>query len=205
MIKSASRSSLVEDVKYNSMSAGVVPSSEYLIESRVLDTAVTQVTFNNLDQFAGIYKHLQVVISARSDRADAGTDNLRVFINSNTTNTSYASHVLVGTGSTVNSGADIGDTLFTNIIGATTAALGPANAFYANIIDILDAFSTTKNKTLRSLSGNEAPDAGGRARAIELRSLLFMSTNAISSLQFDQRFGSNFVAGSRFSIYGVTA
>ena len=48
MIKSASRSSLVEDVKYTSMSAGVVPSSEYLIESRVLDTAVPSITFDNL-------------------------------------------------------------------------------------------------------------------------------------------------------------
>ena len=105
MIKSASRSSITNDQKYRSMLAGAVPSNEYLIESRVLDTAVTQVTFNNLDQFAGVYKHLQIVSTERQSNAVSESRGVLSINGSNGVRT----HYLVGTGTTVVSISESGD------------------------------------------------------------------------------------------------
>ena len=98
MIKSAAQSSLLNDTRYTSMSAGVVPSSEYLIESRVLDTAVSAITFDNLAQYAGVYRHLQVVMIARVDQSTA-RDLLITF--NGVGGTSYSGHRLLGNGSSV--------------------------------------------------------------------------------------------------------
>jgi hypothetical protein len=127
-----------------------------------------------------------------------------MILNANTTNTSYAAHALVGTGAVVGSGSDTGDSVFTSAIGQLAAAGSNASIYYPTVIDILDPYSTTKNKTVRGITGTEAPDVGGnRARAIELKSMLFISTSSITSIQLDQALGTNFVAGSRFSLYGI--
>lgn len=190
MIKSASRSSITNDQKYRSMSAGTVPSSEYLIETRVLDTAVPSVTFDNLSQYAGIYKHLQICLIARIDNVNTARWKLMTF--NGVGGTSYSSHGLVGNGSTIVS---------QNEISASSMKIGFTDGaqFTAAIIDILDPFNTSKNTTVRSLVG-----ASGFAKEIQLRSGLFISTASISSITITAAV-ENFVAGSRFSLYGVTA
>jgi len=65
------------------------------------------------------------------------------------------------------------------------------------VLDILDAYSTTKNKTIRSLSGMT-----GGANNLQLYSGLWNNTAAISSLNIFPG-ATNFVAGSRFSLYGI--
>ena len=193
MIKSASRSSLVEDVKYTSMSAGVVPSNEYLIESRILDTAVSEITFNNLDQFAGTYRHLQIVASYR---CSASTEGYLALQYNGVTTSSYRQHMLEGNGSTVTSSAD-GSAVSNSYLGVIPGT-SQTGAWGAMTLDILDAYSTSKNKVLRRLSS-------GAWREITFGSGLFNSTAQVSSIRLFDIAGSNFLAGSRFSIYGVTA
>jgi hypothetical protein len=73
-----------------------------------------------------------------------------------------------------------------------------ASAFAAGIMDILDAFSTTKFKTVRSLSGQVGND-----NALSLQSGLYRSTNAATSVTVLNWDGANLAANSRFSIYGI--
>ena len=195
MIKSASRSSITNDQKYRSMLAGTVPSNEYLISTTLLTQNEPSVTFSNLDQFAGIYKHLQIVYSARSDASNTARP-LVINFNGNT-GTSYTAHDLFNNGSAVSSSANNG--LAYSFFGYITAAGNISGNFGAGVSDILDAFSATKNKTFRTLSGMTGTDG-----QIIINSGAFLNTSPISSLSI-RSFSGNLATGSRFSLYGVTA
>jgi hypothetical protein len=74
-----------------------------------------------------------------------------------------------------------------------------SNAFWgANVMDILDAFSTNKNKVLRGMGG---VDRG--ADGLFFYSGLAVTTDAVSSLTFTLDGGNTFITGSRFSLYGM--
>ena len=187
MIKTAAQSSLLNDTRYTSMSAGVVPSTEYLISTTVLPALASSVTLD-ASSFAGIYKHLKVVI-AIAPRDDQWL-NLR--INNDTTNANYRVHFLRGTGSVVNSfssGGEAGAMNYLYNIGDNIAS--------SIVVDILDAYSTTKNKVIRTFGGSTN-------RSVIFGSGLWMSTNSITTLEFSPNVG-NWAIGSRFSLYGVTA
>ena len=195
MIKSASRSSITNDQKYRSMLAGTVPSSEYLIESRVLDSNVNTITFHNLAQFAGIYKHFKIVWSARSIRISPG-GSLLMRINNDSGN-NYSNHFLHTDGSTVYSFAQNSASRMTassGLVGGTSAS----GLFCSGVIDILD-WSGNKNKTLRTLHGS-----GTTATSSGLSSGLWMNTGAVTSISLIEGDSSQFETGSRFSLYGVT-
>ena len=72
----------------------------------------------------------------------------------------------------------------------------------AHVTDIYDAFSSTKNKTVRNFTG-VANAAGGN---ISMVSGLWVSTSAVSTitlLAYSQGVASTFGVGARFSLYGV--
>jgi hypothetical protein len=190
MIKSAAQSSILNDTRYTSMSAGVVPSSEYLIESRVLDTAVSSVTFSDLTQYAGIYKHLQICMVAQSTQSGTGSGGVVATISLNGS-AMTKSHYLYSNGSGVVSGVGSVNGFFINLVRS-----GSTNQFSASVADILDPFSTIKNKTVRWV--------GGYPSEICLASNLWENTNAVTSITISTS-ADNFSIGSRFSLYGVTA
>jgi hypothetical protein len=91
---------------------------------------------------------------------------------------------------------------------AVTAAVGDfpqssstSNVFSGYVIDILDAFKTNKTKVIRSLSGHDLNGSG----AIQLRSSLWNSQNAITKIRIYEGAGSNFAANSHFALYGIKA
>ena len=87
----------------------------------------------------------------------------------------------------------------TEIPGADNTS-GIFNSF---VMDIFDFADSSKNTTIRNLGGvNYAnPSTGGR---ITLNSGLYLSTNSITSVTFDAFAGTQtFIAGCRFSLYGV--
>jgi hypothetical protein len=112
----------------------------------------------------------------------------------NADTTSYYSHALVGTGSSV-----IAEAIDASVQGYPFIYYsgGLANIFGAAVIDILDAFSTTKNKTVRSLAGVAVAGA-----SVRLHSFAYFDTQAIGSIEFFPT-GSQWAIGSRFSLYGV--
>jgi hypothetical protein len=171
--------------------AGAGAETYELISTTVLGGTAASVTFSSLGDYSSIYKHLEVRLVARSSRADSA-DAVIIRLNGDT-GSNYAYHRLIGEGSGVFSGGATSTS--SPQIGAVTASLDPANSFGSMVISILDTYSTTKNKTMRSLNGATGILVG-------LYSALHISTSATSSVQLLPSSG-NFVTGSRFSLYGI--
>ena len=178
----------------NSQAAGAGGAGAYdLLETQVLASSASSVTFTGLDTLASGYQHLQIRIVARANRA-ATNDEMKVQFNSDT-GTNYASHYLNGTGSAVESFAD------TSVDGIRLKFTGnspnPSGAYSATILDILDFSNASKNTTTRALLGEPSMST------IRLASGLYNNTNAVTTINFGVRFGSGYLADSRFSLYGI--
>jgi hypothetical protein len=173
-------------------------SSDYeLIESTILASATPSVTFNNLDTYSSTYKHLQIRVVARVANSETAAQ-IGMRVNGNTSSASYVSHRVFGNGSIVGTEAVAG-----GVIGMTTPILrtfggtAGANQFGAAVVDILDCYSTSKNKVVKSLYG-----AAGVSH-IALMSGMFLSTDSITSLTILDQGATNLATGSRFSLYGI--
>jgi hypothetical protein len=148
-----------------------------------------------LDNIPGTYQHLQ--IRGISKTAGAG-DGLWVRVNGDT-GSNYTYHLLYGTGA---SAAAAAGTSQTQTVGGNQTYSGTnSSTFSGFVIDILDYASTSKNKTLRSLSGYDLNGSG----EIRLSSGLWMSTSAITSITLRDSGGSNLQQYSTYALYGVKA
>jgi hypothetical protein len=189
-VKSLKRSSVKSTQKANAMATGYTFQDYELIESVFLASPAASVTFSNLNQYATEYSHLQIRAVARSGSINA---NCHLRFNGVSTN-SYSFHSLYGTGSSVASeGYANTDKIF------QICNMPPStNHFAGSVADILDAFSSTKNKTVRRLGGVSGGDG---IFGVSLISGAFFSMSPTSSLTIigDVNIG----AGSRFSLYGI--
>jgi hypothetical protein len=178
--------------------AGGIFSSDYeLIETQILGSSQSAITFSSLGTYSSTYKHLQIRWVARTDRPTFATDSIQLYYNGNTSNFTIG-HQLTGNGSNVSSGDTGGAT-----IGATSASQSPTNAYGAGVIDLVDIYAT-KNRVARSFIGQSDPAAGGfTGSRIFLTSALWATTTAITSVSLRSGTGASLLAGSRFSIYGV--
>jgi hypothetical protein len=175
-------------------SAGGIPPivSDYeLISTTILGSTTASVTFSGLNTYSSTYKHLQIRYVAKSNRASDYLDWIRLDVNGAAIT---KQHYLAGAGGAVGSGSD------NNFIGYIGGDL-VANSFGAGVIDLLDSYSTTKNKTIRALSGFRSA-SGGSEESIMLASAFVNNTAIISSLTLDAGFG-NLITGTRVSLYGV--
>ena len=200
MIRSMIRSTLENKVNYRSLLAGNTafsPGDYDLLETTILTTTTSSVTFDNLDTVAADYKHLQLRWVARNDRTSNNVDAIRMQFNSDT-GTNYAYHQLRGTGSSVISVADASKTFMD--IGSIGTNAASSGIFGSGVTDILDFSSTSKNTTIRTLMGV----VEGGSNDIRLLSGLYNDTGAITAFNLFGNAG-DFVTGSRFSLYGIKA
>jgi hypothetical protein len=172
--------------------SGVSAGSFDLLETQVLSSSTASITFSSLSTYAATYQHLQIRAVAKTDRSGASNDNIIMRFNGDSA-TNYSCHNLRGSSGSATSGANPNET---KII--CRAVGGNDGNFGAVVIDILDAFETTKHKTTRSLGGYSTD-------IVELGSGSWRNTVALSSILLDQDVGSNFLTGSRFSLYGIKA
>ena len=183
-------------------SAGGVAFGTYeLISSTILGTATSSVTFSSLDAFNADYKHLQVRMVGRSNRA-AAMEYIKITLNGDT-GSNYSWHRLSGqrSGGVTYNPASIAATSQARMEALRfTSASAVANAYGAIITDIVDAYSTTKNKTIRNLGGAFATTNDSQ---VELSSGNWRNTNAITSINIAPGGGTTFNTGSRFSLYGI--
>ena len=162
-----------------------------LLETTVLGSAAASVTFSSLGTYATDYQHLQI----RAVMRGAGSfGSLRTEVVLNGSATGYASHELIGDGSSVSSGAYTSGTFARTgrIIGNTSTA----NSFTTQVIDILDAFETSKNTTIRTLGGSTGYNQ------IYLTSAFWNNTASITSINLKPEVG-DWAQYSRFSLYGI--
>jgi hypothetical protein len=165
-----------------------------LLETQVLASPTSSVTFSSLSTYAATYQHLQIRYTTRSARA---TDSsfTKMIINGDSS-ANYSEHFMRGNGTSIQA---VGNTNVSYIhFGDTPAANATANVFNAGVFDLLDAFETTKFKTTRNFSGVY----GGGITYCQLWSGNWRNTNAVSSFTISDFFGANLATGSRFSLYG---
>ncbi len=170
-----------------------------LLETEILTGTTASVTFSSLNStYGSTYQHLQIRMVARSD--EAGSSNLRdlrIQVNADT-GTNYAAHVLRGDGAGVYSNAATSQTSVATAMSMLPRPSNPTTQFGAAVIDVLDAFSSSKYSTFRILGGAK-PDGEDQ---IWLGSGLWMNTNALTEIKLFANSG-NFGSNSRFSIYGL--
>jgi hypothetical protein len=166
-----------------------------LIESVFVASTTASVAFNNLNQYATEYKHLQLRLVIRTNRTDFNRDEIFARFNGDTGN-NYTYHTLAGSGSAVSSSGAANYSEFPASLASTNN--DSANIFGTGLIDITDAYSA-KNKTIRNFTGR----VGSSPVSIAFRSGLWMNTGAITSISLRSDSGTSFIAGSRFSLYGI--
>lgn len=172
---------------------GAAPAFE-LISTQLITTNTADLTFSSIPQ---TYKHLQLRYVAR---ANNNVTNLRFRLNGDT-GSNYATHSLHTQSTGVFSDNSTSTTSMYSCEFSFDGA-SPTGAFSPGIMDFLDYSATSKNTTMRGLAGQCEPAwVTGRLR---LRSAAWFNTAAVTSLTIFTDSGTGrFVAGSRFSLYGI--
>ena len=163
---------------------------------------VSTVTFSSIPQ---TYTHLQIRAITRSTSSVGGSgvsyggSGFMTFNGDSGSN--YNEHYLYGDGSSAGSGAigTLSYMLISDLGGPYSGQT--ANTYSGSIIDILDYTSTTKNKTIRVLNGQ---DRNGAGRALFQSGVWFNSTiQAITSISIVESDSANFAQYSQFALYGI--
>ena len=179
---------------FSAAGAGGVFSSDFeLIETQILGSSQASIVFSSLGSYSSTYKHLQLRATVRSTTGPA-SDGLGIRLNGDT-GSNYSQHGLYASGS----GSPVSFATLNQTSGYTAqipAAGTTANVFNGSVIDLLDAYSTTKNKTFRALFGSSGYNLVG------LYSGAWFNTASVTSITVFP-FNGSLAAGTRYSLYGV--
>ena len=161
------------------------------ISSVVGNGSATTLTFSSIPS---TYQHLQIRFLAMSG---SGSGGLNMTINGATSG--YAFHYISGYGGGVSASGSTSqpDIDFDqNIANSTSWPI-------VGVIDIHDYASTSKNKTVRAMVGqNDNASTSSGFQAINLVSALYPATSAVTSLSFITNAGS-FSSNTRLALYGI--
>ena len=148
----------------------------------------SSVTFSSIPS---TYTHLQIRFLANIN------SDINIRLNGDTS-TAYSWHYVYGAGSSA-----IADQSTSRTFGYLGyGGFGGSTAFTGGVTDILDYTSTTKNKTIRTLSGNDGNTSGGGV--LFSSSLWYATPTAVNSITIACNSGSfNFGQYSSFALYGV--
>ena len=181
-------------------------SGMFALATVTLTSTAASVTFANIPQ---TYTHLQLRCLTQGNRATYGLDGFDIVFNSDSTNTNYAYHSILGDGTTAQvGGSPSADTLI-HIWDDTGTVVG--GSFGAAIIDILDYKSTTKAKTVKTFGGVDFNGviAGYGGRVVLSSGLWKKNTasvyEAVSTINLNMSIGTLFSANSHFALYGIKA
>jgi hypothetical protein len=170
------------------------------LETISVGTAVASVSFSNLNStYGSTYQHLQLRFTGRATEADTSSA-FGIELNSDT-GSNYARHRLLASvvGGTLGVRSDASTSQASMVqVAHISGDSATANIFGAGFIDILDPFETSKNTTVRLLSGFVV---SGDPR-VGLSSGFWNNTAAVTTIKLTPRSG-NFAIGSRFSLYGM--
>jgi hypothetical protein len=186
-LRTASISTGVKRSKVWDQSAVVVTNSYESIATQVVGAGgAASITFSSIP---GTYKHLQIRTFARTP-----SNTLAVFQVNGDNGNNYAIHRINGNGSTV-----VANNTVSYNYGGVSLTPSASDIFSAGIIDILDYANTSKTKVFKTLSGWDANGSG----QVEMRSSLWNSTSAITSLVFTTDSGGSFQQYTHFALYGI--
>jgi hypothetical protein len=170
-------------------SKAVTTAYESIATTTVGSGGTANITFSSIP---ATYKHLQIRGISRSNGA---ADNTVIQFNSDTAN-NYATHYLLGNGTTASAGAETTRARFYVDILASNAS---GAMWSGDVIDILDYANTNKYKTVRALAGQDLNGSG----TVWLASGLWQSTAAITSIKIYLNGAVNLAQYSSFALYGI--
>lgn len=193
-ISSLSTSSMVSGVKRRKIWDQLATTDGFFqIATTTLNVAAGSVEFTNIP---ATYTHLQIRGIVRTVRATQG-DNLYLRFNGDT-GSNYTVHQLQGNGSSASSYNSINQSYAEGVFECSTD-FNSASIYGCAVIDILDYANTNKFKTIRALNGYDANGSG----TLNLRSNLWRSTNAVTTIRLDAVSGSQIKQYSSFALYGI--
>jgi hypothetical protein len=163
------------------------------IQTVIVSTPGT-IEFTNLGVAAAAYKHLQIRAVLQTNVDSNLNVNPSIRFNADSS-ASYFNHRLNGDGSSVTSSQTVSGGSQFDLTDASPGFGGNASIYGVLIIDILDFSNTSKNTTIRALTGSLNTGESD----ISLHSGLFNKTDAITSILFNNTFRAN----SRVSLYGI--
>jgi hypothetical protein len=170
-----------------------------IVANTVLGSAASSISLTSIP---GTYSHLKIVMRLRSDRASNTNDGLNITLNSDTGAGAYAWITVNLTASGGVSGAgNVSDTAIkpTTLIAGATAR---ENTFSTVIIDIPNYAGTGYARTLRGVGDYFFGGAGVNLLS-NFAANWFNTANAITQIDIAPLAGTNFIAGSSYSLYGI--
>jgi hypothetical protein len=159
-----------------------------LLETQILGSPAASVTFSNVGtNYGATYQHLQI----RYTGTYTTYGGFYMYLNGDgNSNGNYYNHSMYSTGGGLGNGAQAD----AQISYQWDAGIN------GTVIDLLDAFESTKFKNSRIMSGNTINGSGTNYYS----SQFWKNTAAITSIQiFNVR--QNIPTGARFSLYGIKA
>jgi hypothetical protein len=172
--------------------APVAGGSYDLLATEILTGSQASVTFSSLSAYASTYQHLQLRIMASHTGAGGNAINMQL---NGDTGSNYASHGLVGNGSSVSS---YGIASNNRVENAVVLRQNLSNtSFGAGVIDILDPFEISKYTTVRALTGHASTES-----IVALTSSVRLNVESLTSLTLFPS-ANDIGANSRFSLYGL--
>lgn len=152
----------------------------------------------DLTSIPATYKHLHIDYSLRSDRV-AASDRIKVVINNDTGSNKYESILYFWYHTSTWGTTTIGSTTFAEA-SFVCAASALANSFGGGFINFVDYANTTNLKLFQT--------RGGQMQSTTIKPEIYdgmavwRDTAAITRITISPEFGSNWVAGSRVTLYG---
>ncbi len=194
-ISRASNSSIQGGLpKFNDIWDGTTATSAFdSLGTVLLSSNATTITFSNIPQ---IYSHLQLRVSARATRSNSN-NNFYIAFNNDTTSTNYYGHYILGDGASA-SGGSLQLTGMGILFSVAPAATSTSNVFGSSVVDILDYANTSKNTTIRGISGYDANGSGNAG----IHAGAWFNSAAVSTLTL-QTYFDQYATQTLVSLYGV--
>jgi len=183
--------SLILGILAQSGGAPAAASSFFSIATSTLGSSQSSVTFTDNGAWAD-YKHLQLRCSYR---LSSGAQYITMKVNGDATANNYSFHFFGGEG--VNPIFASGSA---NMMPYMAQSGSGADNYAFAIIDFLDFSSTSKNKTFRSLFGQDRNGSGDIALA---SGAWYNSSTALNEITLTPNFSATFASLSNFALYGI--
>lgn len=160
-----------------------------LITRTELGSDTSSVTFSSIP---ATYDHLEVTVYTRTDRS-AVNDVVNMTFNTDTTASNYNHQEMQGAGSTVSANTDAANMR----IGVYPSASEGSNEFGVGTTTIYNYTKTDRHKNRFTVMGT--------TERVLLYSRRWEDTSAINQIVLTPNVGTNFLAGSVFTLRGITA
>lgn len=181
----------------SSISGSISSSSYESIASASGTGSSGTITFSSIP---ATYASLQIRIIDKTIRtASFGTNDGFLQFNGDT-GSNYSYHYLIGDGSSASAAGAASQTSMRIARIDQSSYSGLTNMMAVGIIDIHDYASTTKNKTVRYITGNDTNQVGDGQ--INLGSGGYFSTSAVNQISIFVS-GTSFTTSTVFSLYGI--